>query len=52
MGVDNLWSQTLHYNWLQKTTGKGHFPDVNLVLFICQLIVYLPILVKYFLKSH
>jgi hypothetical protein len=35
------------YNWLQKKkTGKENFPNVNLVLSICQLIVYLTIPIK------
>jgi hypothetical protein len=27
------------YSWLQKKTGNENFPNVNLVLSICQLIV-------------
>jgi hypothetical protein len=34
------------YSWLQKKTGNENFPNVNLVLSICQLIVYLTILIK------
>jgi hypothetical protein len=36
------------YSWLQNKTGIENFPNVNLVLFICQLIVYLRIPIKYF----
>jgi hypothetical protein len=36
-------SQTM-YSRLQKKTGNENFPNVNLVLSICQLIVYLTIL--------
>jgi hypothetical protein len=36
----------LMYSWLQKKTGDENFPNVNLVLSICQLIVYLTIPVK------
>jgi hypothetical protein len=34
------------YSWLQKKTGNENFPNVNLVLSICQLIVYLTVPVK------
>jgi hypothetical protein len=27
---------TQRYSWFQKKTGIEHFPNVNLVLFICQ----------------
>jgi hypothetical protein len=33
-------------DWLQKKTGNENFPNVNLVLSICQLIVCLTIPVK------
>jgi hypothetical protein len=34
--------KTIHmYSWLQKKTENENFPNVNLVLSICQLIVYL-----------
>jgi hypothetical protein len=33
------------YSWLQKT-GKENFPNVNLVLSICQLNLYLTISIK------
>jgi hypothetical protein len=29
------------YSWLQKKTGNENFSNVNLMLTICQLIVYL-----------
>jgi hypothetical protein len=35
------------YSWLQKKTGNENFPNINLVLSICQLIVYLTICIKY-----
>jgi hypothetical protein len=38
------------YSWLQKKTGSENFHNVNLVLSICQLIVYLIIPIKEFLK--
>jgi hypothetical protein len=34
------------YSWLQKKTGNENFPNVNLVLSICQLIVNLTIPIK------
>jgi hypothetical protein len=34
------------YSWLQKKTESENFPNVNLVLSICQLIVYLTIHIK------
>jgi hypothetical protein len=34
------------YSRLQKKTGNENVPNVNLILFICQLIVYLTIPIK------
>jgi hypothetical protein len=36
------------YSWMQKKTGNENFPNVNLVVPICQLIVYFTIPIKYF----
>jgi hypothetical protein len=43
-----IYGQRIHVQLAAKKTGNENVPNVNLVLSICQLIVYLTISIKYF----